>query len=63
MLDVLFCCTIIIANVRQAGYFALAADIVKRMAARCRTPRTQRLVQDDWTSRLARLESYVTAMA
>jgi hypothetical protein len=41
MLDALFCCYIIAANVKQAGYFARATGIVSRAAARCRALRAE----------------------
>jgi hypothetical protein len=41
MLDTLFCCYIIVANVRQAGYFARATDSVRRLAVWCRALRDQ----------------------
>jgi hypothetical protein len=77
MLDALFCCYIIAANVRQTGYFARAAAIFSRAVAWCRalsyaggpSPRAVAAVaadcafQDDWIKRLARLENYVAAMA
>ena len=74
MFDALLYCSIIVANMRHAGYFAAAAGLLAAAPAKWRALRASALrarrsapgaccAAEVWTESLARLETYVAAMA
>lgn len=74
MFDALLYCSIVVANMRHAGYFTVATGLfaaarAKWLALRAAVLRGRRpapvacYAAEVWTQSLARLETYVAAMA
>ena len=74
MFDTLLYCSIVVANMRHAGYFAVAAHLLATAQAKWRALRAAALrgrtpapvaccAAEVWAESLARLETYAAAMA
>jgi len=74
MFDALLYCSIIVANMRHAGYFAVAASFLQAAKAKwdalraaavpkLRTAAPTACAAELWMQSLARLETYVAARA